>query len=266
MRLSPPITMLVIVVGAFAWLAVTKPGDNCSYTPDGKLRHRSIKEAFGDAFKNSRDCDVWQGIKPRKAIETVELNEETSGGAMIVARIAPNGSGFVAVVPPFDRMNHALWKSDNPTLDQFRKYAPTFEMYPRSQSLYSSIIENIGPMRDFQGGIMLELSSRESLKYSELDNPLTRKIVCKKPKHSLPIQTGPVVTFRFADRDQPVYVDTGGNCEDNAQLKARLRVSISLDLMIQATGHAREIHALGMHQFSYCGAVRSNQPCVMPTL
>jgi len=261
-RLSPPLTILAIVAAAFGAMAIARPSDECAFTPDGQPRSRSLGTILSDRLVSPGFCDPWQDIEPRKPIETIELSKETDGGAHIVARIAPDGSGFVAVLPPFPIDKNPVLQSENPPEGLFRSIGKVFKFGPDKNLIYTEVLGLIGPMRDFQGGWLLELADPKNRFSTGFGDPLTRKIICKAPVQIFPAKHGPVITFRFAGRDQPAYVGTGVNCIDAAQSSAERRVAQAIAVMVTATGRTEEIGKLGEQEYPACRVFDSKGPCV----
>lgn len=266
MRLSPPLTILAIVAAAFGVMAWVRPSDDCAFAPDGTPRDRTIGQVLKDRLIAPQDCDVWAGIVPQKKLETIELLEETQGGALLVARIDPTGSGFVAIIPPYSQLRNPLWTSHNPPVEQFRRFSAAFATVQNSPSTYSTIVDLIGPMRDFQGGNFLKASSASFDQSTEIGDHRTRKILCRKSIQISPPDLGPIITFRFHDAETPVYVSTGVNCLDVAQRSAERRVSAAIAHLIDATGQAPAIKRAANREYPFCGRTEGKEPCINPRL
>ena len=216
--------------------------------------------------KAGPDCDVWAGISPRKPIETIELTRYTAGGADLVARIEPNGKGFVAVVPPYVGINHPIFKHDYPTLETFRTYSKVYDVSQPSKSAYLKVFNLVAPIRDFQGGFGLEAESDYTREVFETKDRRTRKIVCRQELSVMPVRQGPAIVFRFSNRKQPAITMTGTNCDDNAQRNADLRNQQAIQHIIEATGEAAAIRAASDSRWPYCGntEIGSKKPCILP--
>lgn len=265
-RLSPPITILAIVGVALGWLSLTWRNDDCYFTPDGKQRFSSFVDAAVSRFKSGPDCDVWIGIKPRKSIETIELRQDANDGASIIARISPNGSGFVAVVPPYLSSEHPLNGTMLPSRELYQKYAKVFDFVRSDAQTYQSIRMLIGPLRDFQGGFALEMENPESRKFFELDDPLTTVIKCRKERGVIPASHGPVIGFSFKGRAEPMMVTTGLGCVDAAQRAATTRVNRSLAMLFEATGQRAAIHIEAKKNYPICTGPFGMEACYLPIL
>ena len=266
MRLSPPVTILAIVAVPLIWLSFTWQNSDCYYSPDGKERFSNFIESAASRLKSGPDCDVWKGIIPRKPIETIELEQGTEGGASIVARISPNGSGFVAVVPPYFSSYHPLNSTLDPTLDLYEKYATVFEFSPSNGQAYATIKSLVGPIRDFQGGLFVDSTSADTRRVFELDDPLTRKIKCRKELSILPARHGPLIKFSFADRSEPSLVGTGLNCDDSAQRSAEDRIDRAVAMLIESTGKRDAIRLAASRQYPACEGPQIHEPCWIPIL
>lgn len=265
MKLSPPSTILAIVTAAFGAMAAFKYDPDCRFTPDGKPRYSSSIAAFVSWFAHSAQCDVWSGIEATKPIETIELQESTPGGATILAQIDQHGTGFVAVIPPYD-MNHPLREKADLTRADLSKYGTIYEIGGIDNKLYQAVKDLVGPMRDFQGGWFLEVSDSRMRKQVGLDDPRTRIIQCRKPESSMPAQHGPVIAFRSGDGKQTELVSLGVNCVDVAMQTAEIRNKEAVDLLIKATGQADGIRARGMLDYPICQYAEVSQPCITPRL
>ena len=265
MRLNPPITILAIVAAALGAMAALKYDPDCRFTPDGKQRYSSPIVAIFSWLAQGAQCDVWSSIEPKKPIETIELQELTSGGSHIVAVVDPLGSGYVAVVPPYN-INHPIRQADDLSLAILSKYGTVYQIGGINPELYGEVKSLIGPMRDFQGGWTAEERDPVVRKRAGLDDLRTRIIQCRKNDPVMPPQYGPVIGFRFANKKDVEYVSLGVNCFDNAALNSELRNRKAIESLVQATGFAEAIRARGGIDYPTCDSIESKLACIIPRL
>lgn len=270
MRLNPPLLIIAIVAAALCSLAYVEHDPDCNFQPDGSARELSRGMAAWERIMPASACDVWSDVLPKKPIETIELTRRTEGGATIQARISPDGSGFVAVLPPYP-WHHPFREIEVPTQQQYLVAAKTFILPGDDPSVYRDVRQLIEPMRDFQSADWLGLGEEDgdstlSVAF-EIKDIRTRKFACRKLETIMPARPGPIIQFQFVHGPSPIYVTLGANCIDPATRSAKRRVEKAIARLFDATGKRVQIEREGRRQFPYCrDDHRDVQPCIQAIL
>ena len=144
MRLSPPISVLTIVAGAFVWMSVYQGPLGCSVDSDWEI---------GPSLPASLShCDPWVGIMPSMPISQISVDSEVSSWVLLVR---PDGTGYLAVRKPVGNS----WR-DNLVGDEWPQSLPTNMELLRNRfvihdfkdpHIYKELYIQLSPMRDFLG-------------------------------------------------------------------------------------------------------------------
>lgn len=246
-RLSPPITILAIVVAAMAWLALTQNVTECAYSPEGKLRWNHMSEWFQNPDSKTPVCDVWKGIEPHKPIGIIEINY---GSAYL--RIYPDGMATAVMLKNWRDNLGYLETLDVPrfrTETELRAAGYTILESRAAPEIYRQVRSSIAPMRDFSAyrdptRLLPNLldgnepgTSTDYLRdvLFDLDDPATKVGVCR---HKI-FDSGAGWMIYFWDaknlkyQSWSFYQDIG--CADPAARSGRDRANWAARLIMAAT-------------------------------
>lgn len=231
----------MILITAVATGMIRLFATDCAYSPDGRLRWHAPSEWFVDpAYEASPDtappCDVWTGIKSEKAVGIVQIEEETEALGPIVARLEPDGSGFLAVFRPFRAERYAIDESTGFTgIQEFAKHSTIFAIQGR-EDLYRHVAADLHPIRNFQGYSDAEywmIGSPDLEALLDLDDPRTVRTVCRRKKQIIP-WLGTIITFSDERGRPQAYFDN--RCDDVAYRGVVNRRRRAFQAIVKASG------------------------------
>ncbi len=262
MRLSPPITILALIAVSLGAIIVLQRNPACGLTPDGKPREVSWYNAISVEFDASPDCDVWEGIVPAKPIETIQLRRTSTGGASLIARISPDGTGFVAVIPPFGPRS-AFSEIVDPTASDYGSVGRVFSLEQPDQKLYGKVVSLVAPLRDFQGENFGNTRDPHLRSVFELDDQRTRRIICLTPTDIMPRESGPTIEFKINGDTYPSKISLGSGCNDAAIRSGTKRINIAIDAIVDATRQFNAIKDEYIREFPLCKGYINQDRCKM---
>lgn len=278
MRLHPPTTILVLVGIFLGTMSIQNRVTDCAYKPDGSLRWSNVADWFIDPDYNRTPpyrieeppCDVWKEITPVHPIGTVELGERTNAGGSVLARIEPDGSGFVAITSPIAEVPGELDEEPSfVSLERIQKTASVFEI-ERDPQLRTKIESLVGPMRSFRGGSWLTDDpeivadmSRASRALFQLDDKKIRKIKCRRRVHIVP-WLGEVVTYGSTESGGDPRIFIWDDCNDIAYRGAAARLRKAYHILVEAAGARAAIEEETWEKYPECN--KEPWPCPGPLL
>jgi hypothetical protein len=149
----------------------------------------------------------------------------------------------VAVLSPVIDEAEGLLSGDAlASIDDYRRSATVFEIEPRDLTAYRRVYREVAPMRDFQGDTSGWVRQPDPVfrEMLELDNPLTRPIVCRRRAEVEP-WLGTFVTFGAEKLGSNPRVVTNLECLDVAYAGMIARERRAIAILKRATGSDAEI-------------------------
>lgn len=201
-------------------------------------------------------CDVWVDIASKLPVGTVELHESTEVSGDIVARIYPDGSGYVAIYKPY-------WDDDLSQPDDIDFINPnelpflsSLHKFEQRQDAYRQVEALLRPLRDFKGKNRMidEFGLTEGSEGSlilQWHDPMITKKVCRNDIVGIPIYGMIVVFGSEASGGKPRYY-TEFECDDVAFRAAHHRRQQAYELILKAADAKRAIEAETNEKYPEC--------------